>query len=193
MNVSESITLTVDSDLNGASPQFILTCISTGVPATTVTWTRDSEMLTGSTVLNDATTAQYTHTLTVTGRLGGLYTCTVSNNKPSSMSSTYPVEGTCISYYCTHSNYLNGQQDTISTEGATFSLKYSLSPSQVEKKICMTIDLQQMERRKEDWTISSHDACSMCHVKSLTISCFFKESPQPLCSMDYSHNNLHDV
>ena len=177
MNVSESITLTVDSDLNGASPQFILTCISTGGPATTVTWTR----------------AQYTHTLTVTGRLGGLYTCTVSNNKPSSMSSTYPVEGTCISYYCTHSNYLNGQQDTISTEGATFSLKYSLSPSQVEKKICMMIDLQQMERRKEDWTISSHDACCMCHVKSLTISCFFKESPQPLCSMDYSHNNLHDV
>jgi len=28
-------------------------------------------------------TAQYTHTLTVTGRLGGQYQCTVSNNKPS--------------------------------------------------------------------------------------------------------------
>ena len=87
------MTLAVDSDLNGASPQFILICISTGGPATTVTWTRDSEMLTGSTVLNNATTAQYTHTLTVTGRLGGVYTCTVANGKPSLVSSTYTVEG----------------------------------------------------------------------------------------------------
>ena len=87
------MTLTVNSDLNGASPQFTLTCISTGGPATNVTWTRDSEMLTGSTVLNNAETAQYTHTLTVTGRLGGLYTCTVANDKPSSTSSTYSVEG----------------------------------------------------------------------------------------------------
>ena len=50
-------------------------------------------MLTGSTVLNDATTAQYTHILTVTGRLGGLYTCTVSNDKPSEDSATYTVQG----------------------------------------------------------------------------------------------------
>jgi len=33
-------------------------------------------------VLDNPVTAQYTHTLTVTGRLGGLYQCTVSNNKP---------------------------------------------------------------------------------------------------------------
>ena len=78
--------LTVVSDLNGASPQFTLTCISTGGPATTVTWTRDSVNITEGTetVLNDPVTAQYTHTLTVTERLGGLYTCTVANNKPSS-------------------------------------------------------------------------------------------------------------
>ena len=92
--VSEIITLTVDSDLNGASPQFTLTCISTGGPATTVTWTRGSEMLTGSTVLNDTETARYTHTLTVTGRLGGLYTCTVSNDKPSEAMAYLTVEGT---------------------------------------------------------------------------------------------------
>ena len=36
----------VNSDLNGASPQFTLTCISTGGPATTVTWTRNSELVT---------------------------------------------------------------------------------------------------------------------------------------------------
>ena len=91
--ISDGVTLTVDSDLNGASPQFALTCISTGGPATTVTWTRDSEMLTGSTVLNDTETAQYTHTLTVTGRLGGLYTCTVSNDKPSEDSVQLSVQG----------------------------------------------------------------------------------------------------
>ena len=36
------------------------------------------------TVLEDLVTARYTHTVTVTGRLGGLYQCNVSNNKPSS-------------------------------------------------------------------------------------------------------------
>ena len=84
------------SDLNGASPQFILTCISTGGPATTITWTRDSTTVTQGTqtVLNDPVTAQYTHTLTVTGRLGGLYTCTIANNKPSTASANFTVEGT---------------------------------------------------------------------------------------------------
>ena len=79
------MTLNVDPDLNGASPQFTLTCISTGGPATTVTWTRDSTTAMGDavTAFNDVTTARYTHTLTVTGRLGGLYQCNVSNSKPS--------------------------------------------------------------------------------------------------------------
>ena len=45
-----------------------LTCISTGGPATTVTWTRDSIIITegAETVLNNRVTAQYTHTLIVT-------------------------------------------------------------------------------------------------------------------------------
>ena len=88
--------LTVDFDLNGASPQFTLTCISNGGPATTVTWTRDSATVTEGTetVLVDPVSAQYTHTLTVTGRLTGLYTCTVANNKPSSDRTQYYVNGT---------------------------------------------------------------------------------------------------
>ena len=96
ITISEDLTLNINSDLNGASPQFTLTCISTGGPATTVTWTRDSGPAMGNkmTVLSDATTAQYTHTLTVTGRLEGLYTCTVANNKPSEDSATYTVRGT---------------------------------------------------------------------------------------------------
>ena len=70
-----------------------LTCISTGGPATTVTWTRDSTTVTEGTetVLNDPVTAQYTHTLTVTA--GGEYTCTVANNKPSNDSTSFILEG----------------------------------------------------------------------------------------------------
>ena len=105
------------SFLNGASPQFVLTCISTGGPATTVTWTRDSAtvtqgnetMLDNSTIsqynhtltvtqgtetmLDNSTISQYTHTLTVTGRQPGLYTCTVSNDKPSKDSANISIEG----------------------------------------------------------------------------------------------------
>ena len=75
--------------------QLILTCISTGGPATTVTWTRDSTTVTQGTetVLNNPVSAQYTHTLTMTGTLGGNYTCTVSNNKPSSNSSNITISG----------------------------------------------------------------------------------------------------
>ena len=87
------MTLTVDSDLNGASPQFTLTCISFGGPATTVTWTRDSEVVNGSTVLIHADIATYSHTLTVTGRTEGLYRCSVSNSKPSSAAAELNVEG----------------------------------------------------------------------------------------------------
>ena len=85
----------MDSDLNGESPQFTLTCTSTGGPATTVTWTRDSETVSedNMTVLDDPVTAQYTHTLTVTGRLGGQYQCNVSNNKPSAATAQFTVKG----------------------------------------------------------------------------------------------------
>ena len=74
-------TLDPTSDINGDSPQFTLTCISTGGPATTVTWTRDSTttVIEGTeTVLDDPETAQYTHTLIVTA--AGEYTCTVANS-----------------------------------------------------------------------------------------------------------------
>ena len=89
--ISDDVTLTVDSDLIGGT----FTCISTGGPATTVTWTRDSVDALGDTetVLNDPVTAQYTHTLTVTEILVGLYTCTVSNDKPSTASATITVPG----------------------------------------------------------------------------------------------------
>ena len=93
--------LTVDSDLNEARPQFTLTCISTGGPATTVTWTRDSATAMGDemTVLDNAETATYTHTLTVTGKLGGLYQCKVSNTKPSDTMALFTVKSNASSIW----------------------------------------------------------------------------------------------
>ena len=94
--VSDGVIFNVDSDLNGANPQFTLICTSTGGPATTTTWTRDFDIVTEETetVLDDQVTAQYTHTLTVTGRLRGLYTCTVANDKPSEDSAQLNLQGT---------------------------------------------------------------------------------------------------
>ena len=96
VSISGGITLTLDID--GASPQFTLTCISTGGPATTVTWTRDSTTVTegSETVLLNPITAEYVHTLKVTGDIKGRYTCTVANNKPSNASATMECETACM-------------------------------------------------------------------------------------------------
>ena len=71
----------------------VLTCISTGGPATTVIWTRKSpgDVVTvvndGSqvSVLDHSFIVQYTHTLRVSQiDVATVYECFVSNNKPSS-------------------------------------------------------------------------------------------------------------
>ena len=73
---------------------FDITCISTGGPATTVTWTRDSVTVTEGTVTHyDTSTYKYTHTLTVVGRTEGLYICTVANDRPSTASAHINVQG----------------------------------------------------------------------------------------------------
>ena len=93
-NVVISGGVTFDPDLR------TLTCISTGGPATTVTWTRDSTTVTEGTetVLNDPVTANYTHTLNITTE--GVYTCNVTNNKPSTTSAniTLGIVNTCQAY-----------------------------------------------------------------------------------------------
>ena len=95
MSISGGFTLTVDTD--GTSPQFTLTCISTGGPTTTVIWTRDTTPVTegNETVLLNPITAEYVHTLKVTGDIKGRYTCTVANNKPSTSSATMECEAAC--------------------------------------------------------------------------------------------------
>ena len=95
-SVSISGGLTVNSDLNGASPQFTLTCISTGGPATTVTWTRDSDLVTqgAETVLVDSLTTRYIHSLNIT--TGGEYRCSVTNSKPSTATASLTVKGIVV-------------------------------------------------------------------------------------------------
>ena len=85
--------ITIMGGVTFDSDQMILTCISTGGPATTVTWTRDSTNVTtgAQSILDNEQMARYTHTLTVT--TGGEYTCTVENNKPSSDSATIILGG----------------------------------------------------------------------------------------------------
>ena len=76
--------------------QFTLTCNSTGGPATTVTWTRNSiTIIKGKfvTVVTDTETATSVHSLTVTGRLEGLYTCSVSNPVSNISSTELQVTG----------------------------------------------------------------------------------------------------
>ena len=93
IRIPGNISFTLHSTLNKTSPQFTLTCISTGGPATTVTWTRttaDFRVVTiqNMTLLNN-TLPRYIHTLNVTGRLRGLYTCTVGNGKTSDSAQLY--------------------------------------------------------------------------------------------------------
>ena len=99
VSISGGVTLTVNSDLNGASPQFTLTCISTGGPATTVTWTRDSKLVTegAKTVLVNNSTATYIHSLNIT--IGGEYRCSVTNSMPSSAIASLTVKGIVVFFF----------------------------------------------------------------------------------------------
>ena len=88
IRIPGNISFTLHSALNETSPQFTLTCISTGGPATTVIWTRTTAdfgvvTIQNVTLANNYTLPRYIHTLNVTGRLRGLYTCTVGNDETS--------------------------------------------------------------------------------------------------------------
>ena len=97
VGIDGEIGFTLVSELTAVEPQFTLSCNSTDGPATSVIWTRGSDTVgKGTTVLNDAVTAHYTHTLTVTGRLGGVYVCTVSNSISTTASSGQNIEGTIM-------------------------------------------------------------------------------------------------
>ena len=87
--------LTVNSDLNGDNPQFTLTCISTGGPVSCVVWRRAKKIVinpNATSTLLDPADGRYMHNLTVKERLGGTYTCSVANNKPTSEYEGIPVQ-----------------------------------------------------------------------------------------------------
>ena len=76
------------SDYTGSeTPEFDVTCNSEGGPATTVTWTRDGEAVSGGDFtatrrLDDPVAAAYTLTLSAVGRQGGVYRCQVNKDGP---------------------------------------------------------------------------------------------------------------
>ena len=96
VTVQNEMTFTLNTDVDDEMLHFTLTTISIGGPATTVTWTTDTKRASGErvTVLNDPETAQYTHNLTMTGRQGGDYQCSVQNAKPSQALVNFTVKGT---------------------------------------------------------------------------------------------------
>ena len=83
--IAPMIQLTSASPWNSANITFSLTCNSSGGPVQSVEWMRDGFPLdnTGPLVLTSASTASYTNTLDVSGRLPGTYTCQIrdSNNQ----------------------------------------------------------------------------------------------------------------
>ena len=95
----ENVFLTVNSDLNGETPQFTLTCVSTGGPAVCVVWRRQKQIIanpnTTSALINPAT-GQYMHNLTVTGNLGGSYSCNVVNDRPAAEYEEMYVQSKCL-------------------------------------------------------------------------------------------------
>ena len=86
---------------NMTDNSFTLTCISTGGPPTTVSWTRDTTTVITEgteTVLNNGVTEQFTHTLLVTDRTAGLYKCAIANDV-SHDSAELTIEGETADYY----------------------------------------------------------------------------------------------
>jgi hypothetical protein len=83
-----------------STPVFTLTCTTTGGAATTVEWTRNGVGLSNEArysitqTIVDTQHSSYEHCLTVTGRLLGAYSVSVSNSRtPSPILSHYNVTG----------------------------------------------------------------------------------------------------
>ena len=83
MTITDPVQFSLKTTFTADPPVFTLTCVSTGGPTTTVTWTRDGAAATGVTsqTVTSSLTATYVNTLTVTGRLPGNYQCSVTNDR----------------------------------------------------------------------------------------------------------------
>ena len=97
------ISLTVGSVSSRPTiPQFTLTCVTSGGPATSVAWVVGSTLSNGvkRTVLEDPVTARYTHTLTVSGSLTRGYRCVVTNANEDSRADATFAPGIIDSTFC---------------------------------------------------------------------------------------------
>ena len=83
LTIPDEINFQLDTELTANTTEFTLTCTSTGGPATTVSWTRGSNTLSGTSQIVNTETGTYENTLRVTMREVGTYVCTVSNNRSS--------------------------------------------------------------------------------------------------------------
>ena len=79
---------TLDSKVNEDAPEFTLTCVSRGGPATRVVWRRDRKEITehstystSQIIVDTSSITVYNNTLKVRGREGGVYRCAVSNSQ----------------------------------------------------------------------------------------------------------------
>ena len=82
------IYFTLESEANEDPPEFTLTCQSRGGPVTEVEWRKngvrveeDSNHMTSQIIVDTSSNTVYNNTLRVRGREGGLYVCTMSNNR----------------------------------------------------------------------------------------------------------------
>jgi len=113
--ISGAINFQLHTEPNTDPPVFTLTCTSTGGPATTVFWRRDHRTVTTdcshiiSSRVTDTVAATYVHTLRVTGRQEGSYSCYVYNSRTSPAATTLQVAGkepkiscdlSCIAPFC---------------------------------------------------------------------------------------------
>ena len=86
-SVTSPLQFTLQTMASADPPVFTLTCVSTGGPATIVTWTRDGNNVPydATHVLTQTVTDQfnivYSNVLTVTGSESGIYTCSVTNDR----------------------------------------------------------------------------------------------------------------
>ena len=86
--IPPSLYFTLDSEVSEDPPQFTLTCVSKGGPATLVVWRRDGKEITENStystsqiIVDTSSIPVYNNTLRVRGREGGVYRCTVSNSR----------------------------------------------------------------------------------------------------------------
>ena len=91
---------TLDSEVSEDPPEFTLTCVSRGGPATLVVWRRDGKEITENStystsqiIVDTSSITVYNNTLRVRGREGGGYRCTVSNSQ--TLSSTITLQVSC--------------------------------------------------------------------------------------------------